>query len=127
MDTRRLEEIIGNPGQLTDEVFKITVGRKGFRMHDMALTSSLGLNSWVAFVGTQERAHVAGDIVMTAKEVNRVIKALRDGGIEVVAVHNHMLTEQPRAFFLHYWGTGPAENLALIVRAAFDEVKAPAR
>ncbi len=96
-------------------------------MHNMALTSSLGLNSWVGFVGTEDRAHVAGDIVMTAKEVNRVIKALRDGGIEVVAVHNHMLTEQPRAFFLHYWGTGPAENLALIVRSAFDEVKAPAR
>ncbi len=127
LDTKRLEEIIGHPGQLNDEVFKITVGRKGFRMYNMALTSSLGLNSWVAFVGTSDRAHVAGDIVMTAKEVNRVIKALRDGGIEVVAVHNHMLTEQPRAFFLHYWGTGPAENLAMIVRAAFDEVKAPAR
>ncbi|MCL4501956.1 MAG: DUF1259 domain-containing protein [Deltaproteobacteria bacterium] len=127
LDTKRLEEIIGHPGQLTGEVFKITVGRKGFKMQGMELTSSQGLNSWVAFVGAKDRAHAAGDILMTAKEVNRVIKTLRAGGIEVVAVHNHMLTEAPRAFFLHYWGTGPAEKLAQTVRAAFDEVKAPAK
>ncbi len=62
---------------------------------------------------------------MTAPEVNRVIRVLRSGGIEVVALHNHMLDEVPRIFFLHYWGTGPVEKLAQTVRAAFDQVEGP--
>ena len=96
-------------------------------MHGVEVTSSMGLNSWAGFVGTNEKAHVAGDVVMSAKEVNPVIQAFRKGGIEIVAVHNHMLDEQPRVFFLHYWGTGPAEKLAQTVRAAFDEAKGPVK
>ncbi len=96
-------------------------------MSGTEITSSMGLNTWAAFMGTNENAHVAGDVAMTAKEVNRVIRALRKGGIEVVAVHNHMLTERPRIFFLHYWGTGPAESLARTVREAFDQAKGPVR
>jgi hypothetical protein len=125
LDTKGLEQIIGHHGQTQDGVFKITVGRKGVKMDGMELTSSQGLNSWAAFVGTPDRAHVAGDILMTAREVNPVIRTLRTAGILVVAVHNHMLTEQPRMFFLHYWGTGPAERLAKNVKAAFDQVKGP--
>jgi hypothetical protein len=127
LDTKLLEQIIGHPGQAQDGVFKITVGRKGVKMDGLELTSSQGLNSWAAFVGTQDRAHVAGDILMTAREVNPVIRTLRAAGILVVALHNHMLTEQPRMFFLHYWGTGPAERLAKNVKAAFDQVKGPVK
>ena len=65
-------------------------------MHGVEIASSMGLNSWAGFVGTNEKAHVAGDIVMSEKEVNPVIQALRKGGIEIVAVHNHMLDEQPQ-------------------------------
>ncbi len=122
IDTKRLEQIIGHKGQVSGEVFKITVGRQGVKMAGMELTSSMGLNSWAGFVGTEARAHVAGDIVMTPPEVNRVIQALRQGGINIVAVHNHMLDEQPRVFFLHYWGSGAAESLAKTVKAAFDQV-----
>jgi len=125
LDTKRLEEIVGHPGQTSGGVFKITVGRSGVNMNGMELTSSQGLNSWAAFVGTQQRAHVAGDILMTAREVNPVIRTLRAGKILVVAVHNHMLDEQPRMFYLHYWGTGRAEELAKTVKAAFDQVKGP--
>lgn len=125
MNTERLEQIIAHKGQASGNVFKITVGRPGVKMAGVELTSSIGLNSWAGFVGTDARAHVAGDIVMTAQEVNRVIQALRQGGIEVVAVHNHMLDEQPRVFFLHYWGSGPAESLAMTVKAAFDQVGSP--
>ena len=125
MDTKRLEQIIGYPGQAMSGAFKITLGRKGVKMAGVKVTSSMGLNSWAGFVGTDDKAHVAGDIVMTAKEVNPVIQALRKGGIDVVAVHNHMIDEQPRVFFLHYWGTGPAESLAQTVRVAFDLVKGP--
>ncbi len=81
--------------------------------------------SWAGFVGTDDKAHVAGDIVMNANEVNPIIQLLRKGGIEVVAVHNHMLTEQPRVLFLHYWGSGPAESLAKGVKAAFDQLQGP--
>lgn len=125
LNTARLEQIMAHKGQASGEVFKITVGRQGVKMAGVELTSSMGLNSWAGFVGTDARAHVAGDIVMTAQEVNRVIQTLRQGDIEVVAVHNHMLDEQPRVFFLHYWGSGPAESLAKTVKAAFDQVGSP--
>jgi biotin operon repressor len=125
LDTKRIEEIIGHSGKASGGSFKITVGRPGVKMHGVELTASMGLNSWAGFVGTDEKAHVAGDVVMSENEVNRVIQALRKGGIEIVAVHNHMLDEQPRVFFLHYWGTGPAARLAQTVRAAFDEAKGP--
>ena len=91
------------------------------------MTSGMGLNSWAGFVGSSERAHAAGDIAMTAKEVNRVIRILRNAGINVVAVHNHMLDEQPRIFFLHYWGIGPSEKPALTLKEAFTVVQDPAR
>lgn len=125
MDTKKIEQIIGHSGKAGGGSFKITVGRPGVKIHGVEVTSSMGLNSWAGFVGTDEKAHVAGDVVMSAKEVNRVIQAFRKGGIEIVAVHNHMLDEQPRVFFLHYWGTGPAEKLAQTVRAAFDQAKGP--
>ena len=127
LDTKRIEEIIGHPGKAGGGVFKITLGRPGVKMNGVELTASMGLNTWAAFTGTNERAHVAGDVAMTANEVNRVIRALRRGGIDIAAVHNHMLDEQPRIFFLHYWGTGPAERLAQTVREAFDWAKGPVR
>ncbi len=96
-------------------------------MRGIPVTSSMGLNTWAAFMGTNERAHVAGDVAMTTKEVNPVIRALRKGGINVLAVHNHMLDEQPRIFFVHYWGTGPAEQLARVLKEAFDQAKGPAK
>ncbi len=127
LDTKRIEKIIGQAGQAMGGAFKITLGRMGVKMDGVEVTSSMGLNSWAGFVGTDDKAHVAGDIVMRAREVNPVIQALRKGGIEVVAVHNHMLEEQPRVFFLHYWGTGPAESLAQTVKAAFGQVGSPVK
>lgn len=127
LDTRRIEEIIGHPGKAGGGVFKIVLGRQGVKMSGVELTASMGLNTWAAFVGTKERAHVAGDVAMTASEVNNVIRELRKGGINLAAVHNHMLDETPRIFFLHYWGTGPAEQLAKTVRSAFDQAKGTAK
>ncbi len=127
LDTKRLEQIVGHPGKAGGGVFKIIIGRPGVKMDGVEMTASMGLNTWAAFTGTNERAHVAGDVAMTAKEVNPVIRALRRGGIELTAVHNHMLNEEPRIFFLHYWGTGPAEKLAGTVREAFDQAKGPVR
>ncbi len=127
LDTKRIEAIIGHPGKAGGGVFKIVLGRSGVKMSGVELTASMGLNTWAAFGGTDERAHVAGDVAMVGKEVNKVIRELRKGGINIAAVHNHMLDEEPRIFFLHYWGTGPAEKLAETVRNAFNQAKGPAR
>ena len=123
VNTKRIEEIIGHAGKAGGGIFKITVGRPGVRMNGVELTSSMGLNSWIAFIGTNERSHVAGDIAMVANEVNPVIRALRKHGIRILAVHNHMLAEEPRIFFLHYWGTGKAENLARAFHDALGQLK----
>jgi hypothetical protein len=85
------------------------------------VTSFLGFNTWAAFQGTPDKAAVAGDFTMLEHEVAPVIKALIENGIEVVAVHNHMVNEQPRIFFLHYWGIGNAEQLAKGLRTALDQ------
>ncbi len=127
LDTKQIEEIIGHPGKAGGGVFKIVLGRQGVKMNGVELTASMGLNTWAAFVGTNERAHVAGDVAMTAGEVNKVIRELRKGGINLAAVHNHMLDEEPRIFFLHYWGTGPAKILAEKVHNAFDQAKGPVK
>ena len=123
VNTKRIEEIVGHAGKAGGGIFKITVGRPGVRMNGGELTSSMGLNSWIAFIGTNERAHVAGDIAMLANEVNPVIRALRKHGIRILAVHNHMLDEEPRIFFLHYWGTGKPENLARAFHDALGQLK----
>ena len=81
----------------------------------------MGFNTWAAWQGTPEKAAVAGDFTMLENEVAPVIKALVENGIEVVAVHNHMVHEKPRIFFLHYWGVGDVEKLAKGVKEALNQ------
>jgi hypothetical protein len=115
-----LDSIIGHKGDMSRGVYKYTIGRPDvqLREHGIPVSSFMGFNTWAAWQGTPERAAVAGDFAMLENEVEPVIKALVENGIEVVAVHNHMVHEQPRIFFLHYWGTGRAEQLAKGLRAA---------
>ena len=124
-DTKALEEILGHSGKTKAGVYKVVVGRPdvGLREHGIPVTTFSGFNTWAAFQGTAEKAAVAGDFTMLAGEVAPVIKALTSHGIEVTAVHNHMVTEEPRVFFLHYWGVGPAEDLVRGLRAALDAQK----
>ena len=72
----------------------------------------MGVNTWAAFAGSDDKAVVDGDFAMLESELQPVLKALRAGGIDVVAIHNHMTGESPRIMFLHYWGVGPTETLA---------------
>lgn len=118
-----LDSIIGHKGELNKGVYKYTIGRPDVALqeHGIPVSSFAGFNTWAAWQGTPERAAVAGDFAMLENEVEPVIKALVENGIEVVAVHNHMVHEQPRIFFLHYWGVGPAEQLAKGFRAALDQ------
>lgn len=127
LDTGAIEAIVGEKGEARGGVYKITIGRDDLTVNvgGVRVTKSLGLNSWAAFVGTDGRAHVAGDLAMLEDEVNPVVRALRANGIAIVSVHNHMIGEEPRIFFLHYWGTGEAARLARAFRAALDELGPP--
>ncbi len=129
LDTKQLDNILGYTADMSKGVYKYTIGRPDVKLVEqgMPVSAFLGFNTWAAFQGTPGRAAVAGDFAMLEKEVAPVVKALIENGIEVVAVHNHMVHEQPRIFFLHYWGTGNAAQLAKGLRAALDQTgKQPA-
>ena len=123
LDTKKLDEIVGAKAEMNKGVYKYTIGRPDVNLteHGVHVTTFMGFNTWAAFQGTPDKAAVAGDFTMLENEVAPVIKALVENGIEVVAVHNHMVHEQPRIFFLHYWGVGNAEQLAKGLRAALDQ------
>ncbi len=118
-----LDAIIGSKGELSKGVYKYTIGRPdvSLREHGIPVSTFMGFNTWAAWQGTSDRAAVAGDFTMLENEVAPVIKALVENGIEVVAVHNHMVHEEPKIFFLHYWGVGQAEQLAKGLRVALDQ------
>jgi hypothetical protein len=83
----------------------------------------MGVNTWAAFAGSDDKAIVDGDFAMLESELQPVLKAMRAGGINVVAIHNHMTDDSPRILFLHYWGVGPTEALAKTLRSALDKTK----
>jgi hypothetical protein len=124
LDDTALAQIAGHVGERTGAVYKITVGRDDLKITEMGavINARMGLNTWAAFVGTNESAAIAGDVAMLASEVTPVLKALRANGLQVVAIHHHMTGTQPTIFFLHYWGTGPAAKLASGFRAALDQL-----
>ena len=124
MDTAAIAQAVGHAGVQTGAVYKITVGRDDLAIKDMGATlnARMGLNTWAAFVGTDTDAAIAGDVAMLASEVTPVLKALRQNGLQVVAIHQHMTSTQPTIFFLHYWGTGPTSKLALGFKAALDQL-----
>jgi hypothetical protein len=123
LNAQALDNLLGSKSEMTRGVLKHTIGRPDVDLkdHGASVTSFAGFNTWAAWQGTAEHAAVAGDFAMLEDEVAAVIKALVENGIEVVAVHNHMVHEEPRIFFLHYWGVGPAEQLARALRAALDQ------
>src|SRR5260370_37718591 len=87
-----------------------------------SINARMGLNTWAAFVGTDEQAAVAGDVAMLEQAVTPVLKTLRSHGIEVVAIHHHMIGTRPTVIFLHYWGRGRVEKLAAAFRATLDQL-----
>lgn len=123
LDTKRLDEILGYKAEMSKGVYKYTIGRPDVKLteHGVVLSTFLGFNTWAAFQGNPEKAAVAGDFTMLEDEVEPVVKALIENGIEVVALHNHMVHEQLRIFFLHYWGIGNAEQLAKGLRVALNQ------
>jgi hypothetical protein len=126
LDTTQLDQIIGVAGRANGGVYQFGVPRRDPVTEDgMALTpvGPLGVATGIGFQPTGGgNAAVTGDFVMTEDEVNPVIKALRNAGIEVTALHSHMLTEQPRLFFIHFWANDDAIKLGKGLRAALDKM-----
>jgi hypothetical protein len=124
LDTEHIAKIVGHAGEQNGGVYKITVGRDDLDVKEMGATinSRMGLNTWAAFVGTNDDAAVAGDVAMLEGEVTPTLKALRSHGLDVVAIHHHMINTKPVIIFLHYWGRGPADKLATGFKAALDEL-----
>ena len=124
IDTAKIAKLVGHEGEQSGPVYKITVGRDDIHLKEMGATinARMGLNTWAAFFGSDANAEIAGDVAMLAHEITPVLKALRANGLNVVAIHNHMTSVQPAIYFLHYWGTGPAEKLATGFKAALGEL-----
>jgi hypothetical protein len=125
LDTAQLEQIIGAKGQNNGGVYAFGVPRRDAVSESgmqIAPAGPMGLATAINFQPTGGgKAAITGDFVLAADEVNPVIKALREHDIEVTAVHSHMLNEQPRLFFMHFWANDDAIKLAKGLRAALDK------
>lgn len=115
-----IEKILEHKADSQAGVVKITIGRAG-KMHGVKVSGSMGLTTWASFSGNDELAAVAGDFIMTSAEVQPVLHALRKSGLHVVALHNHMVGEEPAFYFVHFWGKGAPERLARGLKHALDE------
>jgi len=114
-----IEEILGVKGQAQGGMYKVSIGREA-KAHGQPVGNQMGVNTWAAFAGSDDRAVVDGDFAMLADELQPVLRALRGAGINIVAIHNHMTHEEPTYYFLHYWGKGKAADLARAVRSALS-------
>jgi hypothetical protein len=119
IDAAKIEPVLGK-GQSKDGMFKVTIGRKTNAACGCAVGKTMGVSTWAAFAGSDDVAVVDGDFAVTENELQPVLKTLRAGGIDVVAIHHHMSGESPRILFLHYWGRGKAVDLAAAVKKALD-------
>ena len=122
LDPQKIETLLGTKGSLNAGVYRVVVGRTA-KMHGHDMGAAMGVNTWAAFAGSDEKAVVDGDFAMLESELQGVLKALRGAGIYVVAIHHHMTGEEPRIVFLHYWGVGRTEDLARGLRLALNETR----
>jgi len=122
LDPKTIDQILGHKGESTAGVYKVTIGRTT-RMMDHDMGATMGVNTWAAFAGSDDKAIVDGDFAMYESEVQGVLKALRSANINIVAIHNHMIGENPRVIFLHFWGVGSTSDLAKGLKSALDTQK----
>jgi hypothetical protein len=123
IDSKQLDSILGYAGRNNGGIYQFSVPRaEKITENGMAIPNSMGIATAINFQPTGGgKAAITGDFVLTAKEVNPVIKTLRQNGIAVTAVHSHMLEEQPRLFFMHFWANDEALKLGKGLRAALDQ------
>lgn len=119
-----LQQALAGKPEVKDGMVKFVFGRTAKMPCGCEAGKEMGVNTWAAFAGTDENAVVDGDFAVLEDELQPVLKSLRAGGINIVAIHHHMTHEAPRTLFLHYWGTGSAASLAQGVKQAVDAQKA---
>jgi hypothetical protein len=124
LDTAALASALGYAGKVTGGVFQVTVPRaEPVRMGGMEIPPAMGVATALNFQPTNSgKAAITGDFVLSAEEVNPVIRSLRDGGVAVTALHSHMLGEEPRLYFMHFWANDDAGTLARTLRAALGHM-----
>jgi hypothetical protein len=123
IDQKAVEEALGRSGKVNGGILQFGVPRgEAITENGMVLPPSMGVATAINFQPTGGgKAAITGDFVLLGKEVNPVMKALRDHGIEVTALHSHMLMEEPRLFFMHFWANDDALKLATGLRAVLDQ------
>jgi hypothetical protein len=124
LDTAMIDQTLGGKGQIAGGVYQVNIRRaETIKDGDMNVPVAMGSAEAMNFQPTGDgKAAITGDLVLTAQEVNPVLRILRDNGIEVTALHNHMLDDEPRLFFMHFWANDDAAKLAKGLRSALDKV-----
>ena len=124
LDTAAIDKALGHKGKVNGGVYQVNIERAGkVREGGMEVPGAMGSAIGINFQPTGSgQAAITGDFVLTAKEVNPVLRDLRANGIEVTAVHNHMLDDTPKVFFVHFWANDDAQELAHGIRMALDKV-----
>jgi hypothetical protein len=124
LDTDKLDQLLGAKGKVNGGVYQFSIPRReAVTENGMPVPPAMGTGTVINFQPTGAgKAAIAGDCVVTAEELNPMIGALRENGIEVAAIHSHMLEEQPRLFFVHFWANDDAVTLAKGLRSALDKM-----
>jgi hypothetical protein len=122
LDMAMLDTIIGQKGKAVGGVYQFSIARaETIRDNGMEVPPAMGTATAINFQSTGNgKAAVTGDFVLIAGEVNPVLRGLRESGIEVTAVHNHMLADEPHLYFLHFWANDDAATLARSLKAVLD-------
>jgi hypothetical protein len=124
LDTAMIDQTLGGKGQIAGGVYQVNIRRaETIRDGAMSVPVAMGSAEAMNFQPTGDgKAATTGDLVLTAQEVNPALRALRDSGIEVTALHNHMLDDEPRLFFMHFWANDDAAKLAKGLKSALDKI-----
>lgn len=127
LDTKAIEQAIGKPGEMKDDVYKVSLPRKDLSvsLNGVQLKPGFALGTWIAFKQAGHDAVLDGDLVLTEQEVGAVFGQLRKVGIQVSALHNHLIGETPRVMFLHIEGKGDAGKMAMQVKEALSLTGTP--
>lgn len=127
LDTAAISRAIGRTGQMQGDVYRISLPRTDLdvSVNGLKLRAGFALGSWVAFRSTGPDAIVDGDLVLLEREVDQAVSRLFAGGLDITALHNHILNETPRVMYLHIWGRGDAARLAAGIRSALQATATP--
>ena len=127
LDTAKIDEITGLKGKMNaaEGVYKVTFPRDDVKVSvaGWQMPPFMGLGTWAAFQGTNDKAMMMGDTVLFEDEVNPVMSAALDNGLSVTALHNHFFFDEPKVYFMHIGGEGSVEKLAAAVKKVYDTIK----